>query len=74
MCLIEVLESEELPGAPIFQNLIRARLRVTPPDQPAFETTVVRLMSWQEPPPRRGQKVQRVCDPATFKTFPFSLF
>ena len=29
-CLIEVLTSEELPRAPIFRTLIRARLRITP--------------------------------------------
>lgn len=64
-CLIEVLASEELPGAPIFQTLVRARLRITPHGQPPFERTVERFISWQEPPPRRGQKLTVSCDPAS---------
>jgi|MDTB01.3.fsa_nt_gb hypothetical protein len=64
-CLIEVLASEELPGAPIFQTLVRARLRITPQGQPPFERTVERFISWQEPPPRRGHRLTVSCDPAS---------
>lgn len=63
-CLIEVLHSEELPGAPIFQSLVRARLRITPPGQAPFERTVERFIPWQAPPPRRGQRLMVSCDPA----------
>ncbi len=71
-CVVEVLHSEELPGAPIFQHLVRARLRITPPDQPAFETTVERFMPWQVPPPRRGQLLRLACDPAVLNSFLFA--
>lgn len=64
-CRIEVLYSEELPGAPIFQNRVRARLKITPPGQPPFEVTVERFIPWQVPPPRRGQRLHQVCDPAS---------
>ncbi|WJR75797.1 hypothetical protein [Bradyrhizobium sp. NP1] len=64
-CTIEVLQSEELPGAPIFNHHLRAVLRVTLPDRAPFETTVERIMPWQVPPPRRGQRLQMLCDPAT---------
>jgi hypothetical protein len=73
VCLVEVLYSEELPGAPIFQNLVRARLRVTAADRPPFETTVEKFIPWQLPPPRRGQRLKMLCDPAAFSSFPFSL-
>lgn len=62
-CVVEVLHSEELPGAPIFYQIVRARLRVTPPDQPPFETTVERQIPWQYPPPRQGQRLRLACDP-----------
>jgi hypothetical protein len=71
-CIVEILYSEELPGAPIFQNLVRARLRITPPDRPAFETTVERLMPWQMPPPRRGQRLALACDRAVVNDFSFA--
>lgn len=64
-CLVEVLTSEELPGAPIFRTLVRARLRITPRGQPPFERTVERFISWQEPPPRRGQRLTVSCDPTS---------
>ena len=64
-CTIEVLQSEELPGAPIFNHHIRAVLRVTLADQPPFETTVEKIVPWQVPPPRRGQRLQILGDPAT---------
>lgn len=71
LCMVEVLHSEELPGAPIFQNLARERLRVTAPQQPPFETTVERLMPWQVPPPRRGQRLKLACDSAVLNSFSF---
>ena len=71
MCTVDVVNSEELPGAPIFQSLVRTRLRVTPADRPPFETTVERLIPWQVPPPRRGQRLKILCDPAAFTTLPF---
>jgi hypothetical protein len=64
VCIVEVLYSEELPGAPIFQNLVRATLRITLADSPPFETTVTRLIPWQVPPPRQGQRQKLLCDPA----------
>jgi hypothetical protein len=73
-CFVEVLYSEELPGAPIFQNLVRARLRVTLADRPPFETTVEKFMPWQVPPPRRGQRFKMLCDPAAFSSFSFLPF
>jgi hypothetical protein len=69
--MVEVLHSEELPGAPIFQNLVRTRLRITPPNQPPFETTVERFMPWQVPPPRRGQRLKLACDSVVPNFFPF---
>jgi hypothetical protein len=62
-CSIEVLRSEELPGAPIYQNRVRATLLVNAPGRVPFETTVVRLMPWQVPPPRQGQRLTVLCDP-----------
>lgn len=69
-CLIEVLASEQLPGAPIFQALIRARLRITPQGQPPFERMVERFISWQEPPPRRGQRRMVPCNPTSLNDLP----
>ena len=70
-CSIEVLRSEELPGAPIYQNRIRATLRVNAPSRVPFETTVVRLIPWQVPPPRQGQRLTMLCDPESLS---FSIF
>lgn len=70
-CMIDVLHSEELPGAPIFQHLVRARLLVTPTGRPPFETTVEKYIPWQVPPPRRGQRLKILCDPSAFSPFPF---
>jgi hypothetical protein len=69
VCYVEVLHSEELPGAPIFQNLVRARLLVTLADRPPFETTVEKFIPGQVPPPRRGQRFKMLCDPAAFSSF-----
>jgi hypothetical protein len=68
-CSIEVLRSEELPGAPIYQNRVRATLRVNAPGRLPFETTVVRLVPWQVPPPRQGQRLTVLCDPESL-SFP----
>ena len=69
MCNIQVLRSEELPGAPIYQNRVRATLLVNAPGRAPFETTVVRLIPWQVPPPRQGQRLTVLCDPASL-SFP----
>src|ERR1700730_16649529 len=70
-CIVDVLHSEELTGAPPFYHLITATLLVTPPHSPACETTVQELISWQAPPPRRGQRFRRWCDPANPGPFTF---
>jgi hypothetical protein len=67
-CLVEVLHSEELPGAPIFQNHVRATLLVTPPAGAPFETTVEKLIPFQVPPPRKGQRLRLPCDPANLSS------
>jgi hypothetical protein len=61
-CLVEVLYSEMLPPAPPFYHTVKARLLVTPSDRPPFETTVVRAIPWQAPPPRQGQRVWMPCE------------
>jgi hypothetical protein len=63
MCNIQVLRSEELPGAPIYQNRVRATLLVNAPGRAPFEATVVKLIPWQVPPPRQGQRLTVLCDP-----------
>jgi len=68
LCLVEVLRSEELPLAPPFHHTVKATLLVTPPDRPPFETTVLRVIPWQSPPPRQGQRVWVSCDPALIKS------
>jgi hypothetical protein len=69
LCVVEVLFSEELPGAPIFQNWVRATLRITPPDKPPFETTVSRHIPWQVPPPRRRQRQTMPCNASSLSSF-----
>jgi hypothetical protein len=71
ICIVDVIHSEELPGAPIFQHLVRARLRVIPPDGPPFEMVVERFKPWQVPPPRRGQRLRLACGPAILNSFSF---
>ena len=61
-CLVEVLYSEELPVGPLFYHTVKARLLVTPADQPPFETTVERAIPWQAPPPRQGQRLRIPCE------------
>lgn len=60
-CLVEVLYSEELPVGPLFYHTMKTRLLVMPADRPSFETTVVRAIPWQAPPPRQGQRVWEAC-------------
>ena len=63
-CLVEVLYSEELPIGPLFYHTVKAAVLVTPPAAPPFETTVLKVIPWQVPPPRRGQRVRVRCDSA----------
>ena len=63
-CLVEVLYSEELPIGPLFYHTVKAAVLVTPPGAPPFETTVLKVIPWQVPPPRRGQRVRIPCDSA----------
>lgn len=63
-CTAEVLYSEMLPVGPAFHHTVKATLLVTPADRPPFETTVVRVIPWQAPPPRQGQRQRVPCDPA----------
>jgi hypothetical protein len=72
-CLVEVLYSEELPIGPLFQYVIKESLLVTPPGAAPFETTVQRMIPWQMPPPRRGQRVRVSCDSVASNSF-FGIF
>ena len=72
-CVVEVLHSEELPIGPLFYHTVKANLLVTAPGTPPFETTVVKVIPWQMPPPRQGQRLWVSCDPATLNTS-FRLF
>jgi hypothetical protein len=64
-CIADVLDSEELAGAPIFYRHVRSALLVTSRGRPAFETTVERLIPWQVPPLRKGQRLRLWCDSAS---------
>jgi hypothetical protein len=72
-CRIEVLYSEELPIGPMFYHTVKAAVLVTPPGAPPFETTVLKVIPWQVPPPRRGQRVRVSCDAALLNSS-FGLF
>jgi hypothetical protein len=61
-CLVEVLYSEMLPAAPPFYHTVKTRLLVTSADRVTFETTVVRTIPWQAPPPRQGQRDRVACE------------
>jgi hypothetical protein len=63
-CVARVLQSEELPYAPIGFWLVRVTLEITPPNGSAYQTTLQDYMPWQGPPPRRGQAFRLLCDPA----------
>ena len=70
-CLVEVLRSEELPIGPLFSHTVRATLLVTAPDGHAFQATVQRVITWQAPPPRQGQRLNVPCDPASIASLRF---
>jgi hypothetical protein len=70
-CRAYVLQSEELAWAPIYHNRVRAVLQIIPPDGPAFQVTVNRLLSWQQPPPRQGQRFRLRCDAVNAGSFAF---
>jgi hypothetical protein len=72
MCRAHVLLSEELPGAPIYQNRVRAVLEISPPDGPAFLATVDRRLPWQVPPPRQGQSFRLRCEAVSSGQFAFA--
>lgn len=72
-CLVEVLYSEELPIGPLFYHTVKAAVLVTPPGARPFETTVLKVIPWQVPPPRRGQRVRMACDSALLNSS-FRLF
>jgi hypothetical protein len=72
-CLVEVLYSEELPIGPMFQHTVKVAILVTPPGASPFETTVLKVIPWQVPPPRRGQRVRVSCDSAVLDSS-FRLF
>lgn len=72
-CLVEVLYSEELPIGPLFYHTVKAAVLVTPPGAQPFETTVHKVIPWQVPPPRRGQRVRVACDSALLNSS-FGLF
>lgn len=70
-CRAEVLKSEELPAAALFQHAIRATVLVTGADARHYETTIYQVIPWQVPPLRRGQLVRVACDPpASEAAFP----
>jgi hypothetical protein len=72
-CFVEVLYSEMPPAAPPLYHTVKARLLVTPADKAAFETTVVRTIPWQAPPPRQGQRLSVSCK-AVQADYGFRLF
>jgi hypothetical protein len=61
-CHVTVLHSEELPIGPAFHHTFRVTLLVTAPDSRTFETTVQKVVPWQTPPPRPGQRALIKCD------------
>jgi len=68
-CVVEVLHSEMIPIGPLLHHTIKATLLVTAPDRPPFETTVEKVLPVQFPPPRQGQRLKMMCDPASFGAF-----
>jgi hypothetical protein len=65
LCRAHVLYSEELAGAPIYENRVRAVLEIIPPIGPPFQATFDRLLPWQVPPPRQGQSFRLRCEAAS---------
>jgi hypothetical protein len=70
-CVVEVLHSEMIPLGPLFHHTIRTTLLVTAPDRAPFETTVQRVIPVQYPPPRQGQRLRMMCDPASLNAIAF---
>jgi hypothetical protein len=70
-CFVQVLHSEEIPLGPMFYHTVKATLLVTPADRPPFQTTVEKVIPWQVPPPRQGQRAWVTCDPASLNAFAF---
>jgi hypothetical protein len=68
-CLVEVLHAEMLPIGPLFHHTVKATLLVTVPNRPPFQTTVEKVVPVQSPPPRQGQRLQMMCDPASLSGF-----
>jgi hypothetical protein len=63
-CVAKVLESEELPFAPMGYWLVRVVLEITAPGAPAFVITRQDNMPIQQRPPRQGETFHVRCDPA----------
>jgi len=68
-CVVEVLHSEMIPIGPLFHHTIKTTLLVTAPGRPPFETTVEKVIPVQFPPPRQGQRLRMMCDPASLGAF-----
>jgi len=63
-CIARVVYSEEIPFAPIDNWHVNVTLEVTPRNGRPYYTAIEHRMSWQGPPPRRGQAFRVWCDPA----------
>ncbi|MGA8899237.1 hypothetical protein [Bradyrhizobium sp.] len=63
-CTARVVQSEELPFAPIDSWLVKVTLAITPHHGNTYYTTLHDRMPWQGPPPRRGQAFRLWCNPA----------
>jgi hypothetical protein len=70
-CFVQVLSSEEIPLGPMFHHTVKAILLVSPTDRPPFQTTIEKVIPWQVPPPRQGQRAWVYCDPASLNAFAF---
>jgi hypothetical protein len=68
-CFVQVLSSEEIPLGPMFFHTVKATLLVSPTNRPPFQTTVEKVIPWQVPPPRQGQRAWVYCDPASLNAF-----
>jgi hypothetical protein len=64
VCTAKVVQSEELPYAPIGSWLVRVTLQVIPLRGPQFLTTLEHSVPWQRSAPRRGEIFRVRCDPA----------
>jgi hypothetical protein len=66
---VAVVHAEELPFAPLDYHLVRADLEISSPDRGTFQTTVQKLITWQAPPPRQGQRHSYWCDSEAWRHF-----